>query len=361
VMSSSNLPTLVPPDEIAAGMGKLADVARRLDAVDSSKYPMMVLLRIFVAMFAFDLDEVDVRIEEALTSPDPWIAAAVRSFKAAMAENNGDVQSMRIEAERAVQEFRELGERWGLANSLQMLAMSKTMDGDLEGAIDLYGEAFALVTEMGAREDQALMRVRLADLWMRRGNFEAARVHVLAARELSDQAGSAMESIFAGSVLAECARFAGDPVEARRLIDEAMRRLEHVPPAHPIHGHGQALMFAVAAKQDVLDGQIDVARERLDAAYQAALGTKDMPIVALTGLAVADLARSTDRTTDAAEMMGATARLRGADDPTQLDVKRLAAALRTTLGDEGYEAAYARGRALDRDAAIARLDPATVA
>ncbi|HZE49119.1 MAG TPA: hypothetical protein VE074_06110, partial [Jatrophihabitantaceae bacterium] len=89
-------------------------------------------------------------------------------------------------------------------------------------------------------------------------------------------------------------------------------------------------------------------------------GTKDMPIVAMVGLAVADLALSTARATDAAEMVGAAARLRGADDPTQLDVKRLAAALRTALGDEAYEATYGRGRALDRDAAIARLDPATL-
>jgi predicted ATPase len=360
VMSSANVPTPAPPDEIAAGMDKLADLTARLDDIDASKYPIIALMRIFVVMFTFDLDEIDVRIEEGLASPDPWVAAAVRSFKAAMAENNGAVEVMRIEAERAVAEFRRLGERWGLANSLQMLAMSRTMEGDIEGAIELYGEASALVTEMGAHEDQALMRVRLADLWMRRGNFEAARVHVLAAKEMSDQAGSAMESIFAGSVLAECARFAGDTVEARRLIDEAMRRLEQVPVGHPIHGHGRALMLAVAAKQDLLDGLTDLARDRLGEAYRAALGTKDMPIVALVGLAVADLARSTDRATDAAEMMGAAARLRGAADPTQLDVKRLSAALRAALGNDGYDAAYARGRALDRDAAIARLDPAPV-
>jgi predicted ATPase/DNA-binding SARP family transcriptional activator len=360
VMSSSSVPSLVPPEEIAAGMGNLGELARRASAVDASKYPMLVLIRVFLAMFAFEPDDVSARIEEGLTSPDPWVSAAVRAFKAAMAENNGDVETMRVEAERAVTEFRLLGERWGLANSLQMLAMSKTMDGDLEGAIDVYGEAFALVTEMGAREDQAVLRVRLADLWLRRGNFEAARVHVLAAKEMSERAGSALESIFAGSVLAECARLAGETVEARRLIDETMHRLEQVPPGHPIHGHARALMFAVAAKQDLLDGNIDIALQRLREAYQAALGTKDMPVIAIVGLAVSDLARVTDRLREAAEMMGAAARLRGGDDPTQLDVKRLSAALRAALGPERFDAEYARGRALDREAAIARLDPAAL-
>jgi len=36
------------------------------------------------------------------------------------------------------------------------------------------------------------------------------------------------------------------------------------------------------------------------------------------------------------------------------------AALRTALGDEQYEAAYAAGKALDHDAALARLDPASL-
>src|SRR5262249_9897152 len=119
VMSSANVPTLVPPDEIAAGMERMGDLARRVDGIDASRYPMLHVLRIFLAIFAFDLDDVDDRIEQGLTSPDPWVKAAVRSFKAAMAENNGHVEAMRVEAERAVEEFRALGERWGLANSLQ--------------------------------------------------------------------------------------------------------------------------------------------------------------------------------------------------------------------------------------------------
>lgn len=360
VMTASNLPTVVPADEIAASLDKLADLAQRLDEVDESRYPLIVLMRIFVSAFALNLDDADERIAAAIASPDPWVAASAHAFKAAMAENNGQVETMRVEAERAVEELRALGERWGLANSLQVLAMCKTMDGDLEGAIELFGEALGLVTEMGAREDQAMLRVRLADLWMRRGNIEAARIHVLAAQQISEQSGSVMESIFAGSVLAECARFAGELAEARRLVDEAMHRLEQIPQAHPIHGHGRALMLAVVVKQDVADRRLELARERLLEAYRVGLGTRDMPIVAVVGLAVADLATATGHSVDAAQMMGAAARLRGADDPTQLDIRRLAAALRAALGDEGYEAAYAQGRSLDHDAALARLDPASL-
>ena len=60
-------------------------------------------------------------------------------------------------------------------------------------------------------------------------------------------------------------------------------------------------------------------------------------------------------------MLGAAARLRGSADRTSPDVAQLTARLRGELGDAAFAAAFAAGRALDRDAALARLDPASYA
>jgi hypothetical protein len=157
-------------------------------------------------------------------------------------------------------------------------------------------------------------------------------------------------------VLAECARFAGDTVEARRIVDDATHRLSQIPVTHPVAGHARALMLSIAGKQDLADGNPDRARERLREAYEAALGTKDMPIVAAVGVGVADLAASDGDAAGAAEVLGAAARLRGAADLTDLDIRRISAALRAALG-AAFDERYAAGRALDRDAAIARLNP----
>jgi hypothetical protein len=46
----------------------------------------------------------------------------------------------------------------------------------------------------------------------------------------------------------------------------------------------------------------------------------------------------------AAEMLGAAARLRGADDPTNQEIAALVARVRAGIGDAPFEAAYARGR-----------------
>jgi hypothetical protein len=91
------------------------------------------------------------------------------------------------------------------------------------------------------------------------------------------------------------------------------------------------------------------------------VGTDDLPVVALVGLAVAALAHHDGAPVDAAEILGAAARLRGSADRTNPDVVALTARLRDVLGDVAFEAAFAAGRALDRDAALARLDPASYA
>ena len=360
IMNSASSPGLVSVEDVETGMQRLGDLSRRMDQIDTSEQPILALMKPIMAMFANDAERVGRLVEEAMSSPDPWVAAAARAFRSAVAENNGDVAQMRIDAEQAVREFRGLGERWGLANSLQILAQLKTVDGDLDAAVACFEEALAMVVEMGARQDEAMMHVRLADLHMRQGDMPAARVNVQKGLEISEAAGSTLESMFAGAVLAECARMAGDLPEARRLRDESMRRFAEIPQTHPIQGHGRSLILAIAAKQDLADGAVDAARETLIEAVEAAAGTKDMPIVAAVGVGVADLALHTGRPEQAAEMLGAAARLRGADDATHLDVKRITAALREQCGDERFRAAFEQGRALDRDAAIARLDPRTL-
>jgi hypothetical protein len=60
----------------------------------------------------------------------------------------------------------------------------------------------------------------------------------------------------------------------------------------------------------------------------------------------------------AAETLGAADSLRGGPDLSNCDAKQLIEKLRARLGDETYEAAYARGRALGRADALAFVDPA---
>ncbi len=56
-------------------------------------------------------------------------------------------------------------------------------------------------------------------------------------------------------------------------------------------------------------------------------------------------------------MLGAAARLRGADDLTSADISRQIGELREVLGPR-FDELYEHGKSLDRDAALKQLDPA---
>jgi ATP/maltotriose-dependent transcriptional regulator MalT len=164
-----------------------------------------------------------------------------------------------------------------------------------------------------------------------------------------------MEAAISLLIMADIARLAGDLDEAGRLCEECVARLARMPSAHPARGHGRALLSAVSAKLDLELGDVAAARAHLADSYRIALTTRDMPVVAATGVAVSRLAREVGRYADAAQILGAAARLRGSEDPTQPDIARQLRDLRRL--SPTFDQDYAAGRELSGDAARARLDP----
>jgi predicted Zn-dependent protease len=172
----------------------------------------------------------------------------------------------------------------------------------------------------------------------------------------SQQSGTSIEALFTSIVQLELARLGGDLATVRRDRDVVVARLERLPEAHPIRSHGLAIILSTAAKIDIEDGQPEEAGERLAEAYRLAVDSKDMPIVAAVGVALAMLAAHLDRPAEAAEILGAAAQLRGADDFTQLDITALDADL-GGLVDGPHAASYLAGKSKTRDDALARVDP----
>jgi predicted ATPase/DNA-binding SARP family transcriptional activator len=345
-----------PPDEVEASMASLRDLGARIDQVEIPSDSALFMLRPVIAMFADDRDEVDRLVAEGLASTDPWVVASLRMFRAAMAENNGDVARMRDDVYVALGQFRALGERWGLASCLGILGQLKTMDGDLEGAIAAIEEAIALSEELGGHDDAIMLNTRLADLRMRTGDVDAARASVEKMLELTDLSALSHQAIVIELVRGEIALFDGDLDEARQLRDETLRRISHVSEVHPAQGHIAAIVLAFASKLSLQEGDLDTARDKLAQAYRYGRGTKDMPIVAMIGVSGAALALAEGRSTDAAEMLGAAASLRGAEDATQPAIAKLTAELTKALGAKKFAASYTAARGLDLEAACARLD-----
>jgi predicted ATPase/DNA-binding SARP family transcriptional activator len=346
------------PEEIEANFVALRDLGRRLDEVTLPDDSLLILVRPVIAMFADDEEGVVRLIEAGLKSSDPWIAASVRMFRAAMAENTGNVAAMRSDADIALAEFRAIGDRWGTASSLGVLAQLKTMESDLVGAVADLEEALALTEQLSGHDDALMLNMRLADLRVRTGDAAGARHAVEQMQSIADAAPSGHQAVLVQVVMGEFARNAGDGATAHALSAKAVARLGQLPAVHPARGHVAAIVLAFASKMSLDDGDLETAEQQLTDAYRYASGTKDMPILAIVGVARALYLVKTDRFTDAAKALGAAARLRGSDDPTQPAIASLSTTLRAELGAAAFDAAFASGRELDLAAARAFLDPA---
>ncbi|HEY0238186.1 MAG TPA: BTAD domain-containing putative transcriptional regulator [Friedmanniella sp.] len=346
-----------PPGRWAAGREGLGALAERLVDVPPP-FPGLVVVRSMVAAFAFRPDLVDRFVAEAAASTDPWLLAAVQIPLASAAENAGDVDGMRRAAATAYAGFADLGDRWGLSSTLLVLGEVHTLDGDLDAAVAAYEEAAGYVAVLGSAEDDLYLRVRLADLLNRQGHPDRARAAVT---ELLDEGRGQRvlgeRELIADAVLTALDLQVGDTAAALAGAARLRERSAARPSSAALAGHVASICLGTAASVEALVGDPVQAAADLAVAYPAARGTHDMPVLADVGLAVAALALADSEPTEAAAVLGAAARVRGAADATDPLVTRLTTTLRDRLGT-AFDTAYDAGWALDHASAVERLDPA---
>ncbi|HET8615397.1 MAG TPA: BTAD domain-containing putative transcriptional regulator [Actinomycetales bacterium] len=331
----------------------MADLDARIASADVGDEPLALLLRPVLSIFSADAEALKARIEEALERGDAWVRAAVHVIAANVAENDGDLETMRSEATTALEEFSTIGDRWGLAGTLASLALVRTLDGDLEGAVEAYRQASQHLDELGARGDTGMLKMRLAGVLARLGRHDEALQALREAGEYTGRSRLDDTLLLIGQITVSSAM--GDDFSTGALIERL--RAQIAPVAQPYRGHPHAIGLAVLADHDLSHAQVARATASLVEAYEVGLATRDMPILATVGVTVARLAHVRGLHRVAAEVLGACAQLRGADDLTDPRVAALHDQLRTCIG-EAFDAAYEAGRRLDRSDALGRIDPA---
>jgi hypothetical protein len=282
-------------------------------------------------------------------------------MRMAYAENAGDLDRLAKDADAGVPEWEAIGDRWGLASMLTSRGQLRTLDGDLIGAAEDLERAATLIHDLGSHDDHVMVTMRLADLRLRAGDGAGARRHLQTMREArSYGAGDLMRSMLLAAMEVAVALGEDDGAEADRAHDHLHELLESLTAPTIYTAHGAAVGHAAAAGAALRAGLLDDAEEHVREGYRQALITNDRPILAAVGLAVAGWARAVGRFRDAAVVLGATTRLRGAEDPTNPIVIGLTRMLREDLGGPAFDACYLEGATLDGEAAVARVDPGTV-
>ena len=314
-------------------------------------HPILVLVEPMIATFADDRARGLAVIDKAFPAADAWTTAMLHLLRSFVLENDGDPVARRAELATAAGLFRDLGERWGLGTVLGGLAEVQATLGDFDAALATLAESIRLMHEVGAAEDVLFAQIWVAVVRARRGETGPARDELRGLLRTQPTAACAGYLRF---WLAEIARQEGDLAEAAELYRVSTELVDVAPPQFSVLvGVGQA--HVALARED-----LPAAESYLAQALATAHGSNDMPVLARTAVAIAELwlrRRSPER---AAVVLGASEVLRGGPDLLTADLERLATAARAALGEAAYQAAYARGRACDRPRALAllALDPA---
>jgi hypothetical protein len=267
------------------------------------------------------------------------------------------MDEVRVHVAVALDRFREVGDRWGTAVALSELASLRMADGDLDGAEAALAETMALMDELGSGTGGGFLLMRRAELRSRQGDFAAAR-DLLA--EALDGAGGQDERLMFKIFLAAVETELGDRDAARALRDQAVDEVRRLRSGRPDFGHQRAIVLGLAARLEADEGALDAAREHLAEAHESAVVSTDMPIAGRVGEGVAVLALRLGHPGRAAEILGAAMNLRGVEDRRSPGTAVILAELTEALGEEELEARLAAGLALDRDAALEALDPASI-
>ena len=284
---------------------------------------------------------------------ETWLVATCELLRASAAENFGDATTMRVAAERAEAGFRAVGDHWGLSATLRMLAQAEVHGGDLDAAEALYVESLDLAAAFGGADDEVLVRTRLAEVHQRQGRSAEAAAELARTRALTAGSSDPTRTWLVLSEVATAVR-EGRLEEARRLASEHEAVLSQRPLGGAF-GHERAGLAAAIADVHTAAGEPAQARDRLASAVEAALQTRDVPIIALVTTSAARWALADADPLRAARWLGIAAGLRGFDDATDPSVLEVLAGARDATDEASVASAVAGGRTLERSAALREL------
>ena len=325
-------------------------------AAPPGSHPFLPIIEPLMTLFTDDTERGLAAVTRGMVGADPFTRGMLLSLSGSIKENDGDADGMLADLTAAAEIQRGIGERWSLGMTLGSLADALVKRGDLAGATAALEEASRLAVELNAREDIGYQRVWLANLRAQAGDIEWARAdleQLLAESSLDGMANRT--AAFVVMMLGEYDRQEGKLASAReryRQADEMQRLSPLIAPQF------RGMLSGFEAHLAIAEGRYAEARVLTSEGIERAQLGKDMPVIALIAIATVALRAALGEPARAAETLGAADSLRGSPDLSNFDAKLLTESLRAGLGDDVFDAAYARGRAMSRADALAFVDPA---
>jgi tetratricopeptide (TPR) repeat protein len=285
------------------------------------------------------------------------VSAMARSLRAHTTLNlglNHDQAEADFQAAAAI--LRQLGERWAQAVALSGLAMLEGWRGEHAASVEHYRQAAEFTAALGSVEDEIHFRLFMArELWLL-GERDQAWDEVARAERDTERLGFPEALALVAFTTGDLARLDGDADRARPALLRAVDLSSTPDISQQIRATAATGLGYLTAEDD----DLDAARGWHEQALETALAASDAPVIANALIGFADLALREEDPEGAAELIGATAGIRGAPDRSAVDENRVTAQARSVLGDARFAAAHQRGQrvTLDTLAAWSRSHPA---
>jgi tetratricopeptide (TPR) repeat protein len=278
--------------------------------------------------------------------------AAALSAAAYLAELQGDYASARSLQEESMKIRRELGDRQGIAQSLNNLGNVAYRQGDYASACSLQEEALIINRQLGNRSWVSNNLNNLGNVAYNRGDYASARSlyeeSLEIQRELGDRWGIADTVLNLGNV----AYSQGDYASARSLHEESLALKRELGDKR-----GSAMSLNNLGHVAHSQGDYASARPLLEESLLIRRELGDRPGIAYTLESFASLNAKEDNREQAARLWGAAERLReeigtplAIDDRDEQD--RDVTAVRLVMSQEAFSTSWAEGRAMTMQQAI---------
>jgi predicted ATPase/class 3 adenylate cyclase/DNA-binding CsgD family transcriptional regulator len=343
-------------------------------------------------------------LEQALAASEGVIAsvrAKVLIVASQFALNQGDMDRAKALAEESLALSRKLGYTWGIGYSFNLLGEFAWMRGNFAVARLMNEEALAVQRKAGDQEQVTYSLAGLADLASLQGEYtrgrtlleeslaihrelrntrgiadlllrlaemlfvslgDQATVHALLeesltlSRELDDKSGIASCYCLAGRL----ALNQGDAATARRLSEESIVLRRELG-----YRQGIAQSLSLLARVEAHQGDYAAARALSEESLTIARKLGDKVLIAFSLEGLAGMVAAQGESVWAARLWGATEALReamGTPIPPveHASYERSVAAARSQLGEQAFAAAWAEGRIMSPEQALAAQGPVTL-
>ncbi|MDQ1295006.1 MAG: hypothetical protein QG608_2891 [Actinomycetota bacterium] len=280
--------------------------------------------------------------------PDLWCRSMIDLMRLVMAESTGTLgANLRGSLSRTEEGFRRCEDSWGLAMCLSLRGTCESYEGRFDRSLATWQEARALLAGLGAQADLVVSRIRIEMIRIAAADEEQLgrlREEFTEALRDAERRGDGREAALAHLASGHLEHRVGDDQTARSHLLAYLSYAEER--ATFSEEHVQSMVFATLSIVEMLCGRTEEARTRLAVAVRNVGVVRDLLLSAIVGTATAFLTHLSGDDRRAAYVLGAAVALRGQEDLTDHDARRLSRELRRALGDDLFARIHARGRSL---------------